>query len=156
MRTCSTCKQAKELSEFHPRSYGEGYRSDCIECYRAKRREHYYRNRDKYLTYSRGYYEANKEDYPAKHASWREKNREKLAIQQANRRARQLKATPSWADHEKIALVYKKAREYGFEVDHIVPLNSKTVCGFHTWDNLQLMVRDENTRKNNRYWPHKP
>jgi len=156
MRTCSTCKQTKLESEFHRGSYGIGYRSDCIECYRQKRRNEYYANREQRIAYSKGYYEANKEDVPAVQAAWRERNREKLAIKQANRRANQLRATPSWTDLEKIGFVYKKAQQYGFEVDHIVPLNSKVVCGFHSWDNLQLMIRDENTRKNNRHWPDMP
>lgn len=42
------------------------------------------------------------------------------------------------------------------EVDHIVPIKSDIVCGLHCIDNFQLMTREDNARKGNRFWPDMP
>jgi hypothetical protein len=52
--------------------------------------------------------------------------------------------------------VYIKAAEFGFAVDHIVPLQGKIVCGLHTWENLQLVAPSLNSKKCNRFWPDMP
>lgn len=69
----------------------------------------------------------------------------------AKRRAAKLNATPKWADLEAIKYIYTVAHKAGLEVDHIVPLQGKLVCGLHVENNLQLLTRNENTRKGNRY-----
>lgn len=65
-------------------------------------------------------------------------------------------ATPNWADLKDIADVYMEAAYMQMQVDHIVPLKSKLVCGLHVWDNLQLMDATKNNQKNNRHWPDMP
>ena len=66
------------------------------------------------------------------------------------RRAAKLKATPAWVDDNALLEVYKKASASKLEVDHIVPLRGKTVCGLHVPWNLQLLTKSENARKGNR------
>jgi hypothetical protein len=68
---------------------------------------------------------------------------------------------PGWADEDCINGLYELAavfRRTGMrvEVDHIVPLQGRTVTGFHTHDNLQLMTRHQNASKSNRRWPDMP
>lgn len=76
------------------------------------------------------------------------------AIEAQRKRAKQ--AAPLWGEEGRIRVVYGKAREYGFEVDHIVPLNHPLVCGLHVWANLQLLDRNLNRAKRNKTWPDMP
>lgn len=43
-----------------------------------------------------------------------------------------------------------------WEVDHIVPLQSKLVCGLHNEFNLQVITQRENSSKRNYRWPDMP
>lgn len=83
-------------------------------------------------------------------------------VRSAKRNAAKLNATPSWANDKYITLWYKLA---GIEetrtgqkchIDHIVPLQSKLVCGLHCEDNMQILFGRENVSKSNRHWPNMP
>ncbi|MGE5650939.1 MAG: HNH endonuclease signature motif containing protein [Bacillota bacterium] len=71
--------------------------------------------------------------------------------EQARRRAMQLKATPPWADLGEIRRIYERASVLGLEVDHIIPLRNKIVCGLHVEANLQLLTAEENLKKGNKF-----
>jgi hypothetical protein len=72
------------------------------------------------------------------------------------RYAAKLNATPFWSEREAIAVLYEEARRLTLEtgidhhVDHIVPLQSKRVCGLHVFANLRIVTADENKRKSNK------
>ena len=74
----------------------------------------------------------------------------------AARRTGIKKATPVWADLQAIGEAYLEAAYFNMQVDHIIPLKNKLVCGLHVWDNLQLMNPIQNNKKGNRYWPDMP
>ena len=65
------------------------------------------------------------------------------------RRARLLKATPSWANLGAVRQMYRNAARLGLTVDHIIPLKGKNVCGLHVENNLQLLPWSENRTKGN-------
>jgi hypothetical protein len=76
------------------------------------------------------------------------------------RQTRKLNATPAWltkADFRRMERYYEKAarltRETGvqYQVDHIVPLRGKTVCGLHTPQNLRVIPAAKNYRKANAF-----
>lgn len=100
------------------------------------------------------YFLENRDKVLAHNKKWKTKNKDKLILYSRLRRAKQI--IPSWAELNKISVVYKKAAQYGFEVDHVVPIKSKLVCGLHVWNNLQLLSATENQKKGNRTWPDMP
>lgn len=61
-------------------------------------------------------------------------------------------------EHEAYALKHLRKAATGIEwdVDHIVPLQSKIVCGFHNEFNLAVITAKENNAKRNYYWPNMP
>jgi hypothetical protein len=70
----------------------------------------------------------------------------------ARRRAAILNATPAWLtdqEHAKIRDIYIDAssRQGDWQVDHIVPLRGKTVCGLHIPSNLQILSGPDNRSK---------
>lgn len=41
-----------------------------------------------------------------------------------------------------------------WQVDHIIPLKGKFICGFHVWNNFAVIPKVENLRKGNYYSIH--
>lgn len=60
-----------------------------------------------------------------------------------------LKATPNWVNRKALEEVYLNCPE-GYEVDHIIPLKGKNVCGLHVPWNLQYLTKIENLKKSNK------
>tara|TARA_R110000772_G_scaffold225963_2_gene336614 strand:+ start:282 stop:773 length:492 start_codon:yes stop_codon:yes gene_type:complete len=63
---------------------------------------------------------------------------------------RKRKQMPTWANKEKIKEIYLN-RPYGYEVDHIIPLNGKLVSGLHIETNLQYLTPSDNKTKTNKF-----
>lgn len=99
---------------------------------------------------------ANPERHRQQQREWDGRNPHKLTASVARRRAHRLLATPPWADNTAMRTVYKKAAEWGMQVDHVVPLRSPIVSGLHCEANLQLLVELENKSKSNKHWPDMP
>lgn len=99
---------------------------------------------------------ANAEQNAAANSRWKKTNKGKVASYTAKRRAQERLAVPAWTSEEAVQSVYKEAARLGLEVDHIVPLVSKIVCGLHCPANLQMLPKTQNAAKSNRYWPDMP
>lgn len=80
----------------------------------------------------------------------------------AKYKAAKLQATPVWANFKAIEEFYAAADFLSmvtgewYEVDHIVPIRSKLVCGLHCEANLQILTLEANRSKSNRFWPDMP
>ena len=92
--------------------------------------------------------------------NWREANPEKLAEYSSFHRSRRKNAVPIWfSDFDKF--VIQEAHNLRglrlistgieWEVDHIIPISGKKVCGLHVAINLQVIPKIENKRKLNKY-----
>lgn len=123
---------------------------------RVKSRETYHANKDRARQLNKRWLEENAESRKAYKRTYRQDNKQMLYADNAAYRARRNQALPAWADLDAIRIVYEKAAEWGMEVDHIVPLRGKTVCGLHVPANLQLLKRLENIKKQHLIWPDMP
>jgi len=106
-----------------------------IEFIKTINKNYYLNNKDKIKQYSK--------DYRLKNPNFKKSHC-------AKRRALKLKATPKFANLEKIKEIYKNCPK-GYVVDHIVPLQGKIVCGLHVEWNLQYLTKSENSSKCNTF-----
>ncbi len=69
------------------------------------------------------------------------------------RKADVARAMPPWVDQAAILLVYNKAHnsDEPSHVDHIIPLNHKSICGLHVSWNLQVLPARKNCSKQNKF-----
>lgn len=94
-------------------------------------------------------------------SAYRVANPEKASVRRAARRgARRPFDTEFLQLIEREAFDLAKRRECAtgvkWHVDHVVPLQSKIVCGLHNEFNLAVITARENTSKGNRRWPDMP
>lgn len=144
----------------------DGLQRVCKECSKEIQRKWKAENPDRRLEIQREYrkrnpdlsqryYQANKERVTGVNKLWLEKNRPISNKIKSQYRASKLKATVSWADQNLIKAFYEEAARLTLttgiihHVDHIVPLQGKTVSGLHWEGNLQILTASENCAKRN-------
>jgi len=112
--------------------------------------------------YAIKYKEQNKDRLADYRKDYKSVNKDKINANNAKRRASRLSRTPPWLCDNHKALIVKiyseaktKTNETGIKhhVDHIVPLQGKTVSGLHVPWNLQVLPEQENIQKSNKAWP---
>lgn len=103
------------------------------------------------------YYQGNKDKMLEAGRQWNKDNPHRRKAIGAKYRAASLQASVPWANQEAIAIVYKECLETTertgvlHHVDHIVPLQSKVVCGLHNEFNLRIIPASENLVKSNKF-----
>ena len=156
MKTCTKCSDSKPLTEFYKRSDTGKPHSWCKTCKHKSGASWVKANKAKHSELQSKWYDANKDKHLENSKVWYQANKSRKLETTTAREKRCVLATPVWADRELIkelyAIAQKLTEQTGIphEVDHIVPLQGKEVCGFHLEDNLQVITRSENRRKSNK------
>lgn len=150
----------------------------CCECTRNKLAEYRIKNRFALLEKKKAYAKKQRVENPghvyaiakksvAKHrvarneekANWRKRNAGRVLAWCRERQLAKIQRTPAWlTDFEKlkiecvysIAAMLTRVNNERWHVDHVLPLQGKTVSGLHVPSNLQVMRGVENARKGNR------
>lgn len=126
---------------------------------KAKKKEYALKNREAIRQKDKIHRELNKEEIKKKKAEWLRNNRDWDNAANARKKASKLRATPKWVDaeHEKrIREIYAKCQELTkttgikYQVDHIIPLQGKEVCGLHVFWNIEPIPASENASKCNK------
>lgn len=162
---------------------GKAFRENNPDYHNKYNKEYYPENKERTKELSDAYYARVKENnydlyktrHDINHLKYREENRPKLRkrehqyrednpgkvnAQTSQRRAKKLKASPSWADFNQIKEIYEECQIINtltqlaggterFVVDHIYPLQGKEVSGLHVENNLQIITAHENAVKSN-------
>ena len=102
------------------------------------------------------------EQYKAYNLRWARENAARCRAKYKAYMAAKLRAIPSWSDefdrfvieeiYDKAQMLIRSTRAE-WHVDHVVPLQSRLVCGLHTNTNLLILPGFSNLSKGNRHWP---
>jgi len=164
---CNTCGE-----EFTVTSNGRAVCSKCVNTYKRdsyskkckeRKKAYYLNNKEGILLKRAERYEANpayqltyQKEYGLK---WDNSNRGQRRAITRKYQASKLKATPKWLTKEMFlemeeyyisATVISAEMGVTMHVDHIIPLQGKTVCGLHVPWNLQVITAAENYTKANK------
>lgn len=165
---CNKCKEVKATVDYNKNEKNSNKLADyCVTCNSIKYNEFRVTNPlyNKEYTllnpdYHSNYYLNNTDKIREYNKNYKLRNPDKNAAKSAKYRAVKLQATPKWLtkqQYTQILYFYTKARnleeETGvkYQVDHIIPLRGKNVCGLHVPWNLQIITAEENMKKNNKY-----
>jgi len=136
------------------------YREANKEQRAAYKKSYIQANKEKITAYNKEYYQTNKEKIIAYTQAYAQANPGKINAISSKRRAARLQRTPNWLtvdDYHAIRTLYETAaaltKSTGIEhhVDHVIPLQGRTVSGFHCPNNLQILTQSENCSKNNKF-----
>jgi hypothetical protein len=139
------------------KEYARQYYIANQEKIKAQVKEQTNKNKEAKKLLDKQYYEKNKDKIKAYVKSWQYNNRGRCNENSARYDAAKIKATPKWANVERIKCYYSVAAMLNREklevwhVDHIVPLRGKNVCGLHVENNLRVITQSENCSKSNRF-----
>jgi len=85
MKTCSSCKTSKPVSEFRASKTKDGLYCYCKPCAAAYRKQHYWDNREKYIAEAADWEKQNPDRRKARSANYYTANKEKIKAVSAAR-----------------------------------------------------------------------
>lgn len=176
MKHCPKCTEEKPFEAFYASStHKSGYASWCKLCESERNKAKNQANRDARLAKAKQWRDANKDRQIAATQAWREANKEhyknyfveyakanrgKINAKWMQRDVAKKMRTPPWLDAQmkhQIEVEYSLAAwctqvmNESYHVDHIVPLQGKTVSGLHVPWNLQVIPAKLNQQKSNHF-----
>jgi hypothetical protein len=144
--------------ELHAQSVKK-HNAKHVEKYKQQRNLRYTKNKINELAWQKNYYNLNKKAIAKRTSEYQKCHLAMGAAKTARRRHAQAQRTPLWLSQDdywimeqayELAALRTAMFGFSWEVDHIVPLQGKTVSGLHVPNNLQVIPRAENRAK----WNH--
>jgi hypothetical protein len=161
MKYCPHCQTSKLLTDFSKnKSRKDGLMGYCKPCQQEKRKISDQKYKEDRNASARQWRSENRDAHLATLKRYRNKRQSVRTALQVKRKAAKLQRTPAWLtdfDLLHIQCLYQVAamrtRESGYEwhVDHVIPLQGKTVSGLHVPNNLRVIPATENIQKSNNY-----
>jgi hypothetical protein len=171
MKICSRCGVNLELTCFSKRAVSnDGLSAACKVCI-----AHYKKNSQATKDYQKNRYWENIEVERARKTEWSLSNKEHVNKYKSEYRkkepdrhrywdslkhAKRKQRVPPWLTSQQLEEInnfYWLAKDLQlvtgeiYQVDHIVPLLGKNICGLHVPWNLQILPSDLNNKKNNKF-----
>ena len=157
-KRCNECLETLSVSSFYKDAKNkDGYRHKCKKCVNEQHTNYVKNNKEKVLLNAKAWRNKNWNIVKKKAAEYKKLNRARYTALQAERRAKQLQATPSWANLKDIERVYiaasnvSKSTKIKHHVDHIIPLQGENICGLHIFNNLCIIPAKMNLQKGNTF-----
>jgi hypothetical protein len=167
-KPCASCGRARESVLFPVRgntckacvsAYQQAYREANTERIAEGKRQWKLANKDHVVARDRLYAEKHPERRTQARKKWTAANPGKDTASKARNHQSRQKRTPPWLSVDDVWLIEQayelaavRTKMFGFSwhVDHIIPLNGRSVSGLHVPTNLQVIPWQENLRKGNR------
>lgn len=171
MICCKKCLKEKRPEFFNKNSRkANGKNSYCKSCQSETNKSWMQTNKLKRAAYEKSYKEATKDErkrgkkeWDLKNLEWRKVyrklNSHRYAAHAVKRYVKEKLSQPLWLNKHQLQEIenfYWLAKDLAavsgqtYHVDHIVPLQGKTVCGLHVPWNLQVLPSDVNISKSNK------
>jgi hypothetical protein len=159
---CETEKARKAYAK-DPTNYLQAQKkwyAKTLEYQKHRAKTYRLQNADKVKQYMQNWRKENAETEKIKKKQWVEQNRGAKNASLMRRHAAKMQRMPNWLtddDHWLIKEIYDLAvlrstmTGIKWHVDHIVPLQGRTVSGLHVPWNLQVIPAVENISKGNRF-----
>ena len=164
MKICTKCGFTGGFEYFYKQKMNskDGYQSHCKKCDNARVKKWELNNPEKAKQHSKkadaNKYLKNKTVITERNKLWKKANPAKMLAIDAKRRASRMQRTPKWlSEFDLLSIECKYSvcamlNKYGYQkhhVDHIIPLQGKTVSGLHVPKNLQVIPEAVNLAKGN-------
>lgn len=91
-----------------------------------------------------------KERAYANTAKWKKTNKKVYNAYLSAAKKQTAQATPKWLNRKLLKEFHKNCPD-GYQVDHIIPITNKDVCGLNVPWNLQYLTAFDNNSKNNKF-----
>lgn len=138
------------------RKTDRAYRAANKEAVNAKSKAWVEKNIEKRRDIWRRSYQKNKSEADRRSKAWIVNN--PIRVRERSRRLKLAREQASvvWANPAAVLDIYRRAAEVTkstgipHEVDHIIPICGRNVCGLHWEGNLQILPMQENRRKSNK------
>ena len=155
LKTCTKCGCERPEEAFAKTATGR--RPKCKLCINAAQRAWHASKPEAYkealAKRQTARWLANKDKARELNSAWKARHPERVRREGALRYAPSRKAQPKWASNRAMEAIYERATVLTMltgvkhEVDHIIPLKGKNVCGLHVPENLQVLRKRENQLK---------